>query len=366
MTHPFPSFHSLRERYFNDLRVKNWSEGTIDRRLHSLRRFVAWLQDRGIDTMLEVTPEIIESYQRSLFHIGNLKTRQPLRFATQASYLSAVSHWFNWACMQQIIPFNPAVSIELPKEEKRLPSAFLNQDEIEKLINMPDITNKIGVRDRAILEVLYSTAMRRSELAKLTHNDIDRSRRLIVIRQGKGKKDRVVPVGVRALQWLDKYVREVRDWLTDGHGARIRLTIKPSDFVFLNNCGRPFGLGPLSTMVRDYLKEAEIKKLGGCHIIRHTTATLMLENGADLRSIQTLLGHESLNTTQIYTHITIDRLREVHDLTHPAKPDTVEKLENPATPNSNPTPARDPKPLKSSDNEDQTGPTDPTGPIRPS
>ena len=369
MTNPFPSFHSLRERYFNDLRVKNWSEGTIDRRLHSLRRFVAWLQDRGIDTMLEVTPEIIESYQRSLFHIGNLKTRQPLRFATQASYLSAVSHWFNWACMQQIIPFNPAVSIELPKEEKRLPSAFLNQDEIEKLINMPDITNKIGVRDRAILEVLYSTAMRRSELAKLTHNDIDRSRRLIVIRQGKGKKDRVVPVGVRALQWLDKYVREVRDWLTDGHGARIRLTIKPSDFVFLNNCGRPFGLGPLSTMVRDYLKEAEIKKLGGCHIIRHTTATLMLENGADLRSIQTLLGHESLNTTQIYTHITIDRLREVHDLTHPAKPDTVEKLENPATPNSNPTPARDPKPLKSSDNEDQTGPTDPTdptGPIRPS
>ena len=189
---------------------------------------------------------------------------------------------------------------------------------------------------------------------------------LIVIRSRDGNNYCVVPIVVRTMQWLDKYVREFRNWLTDGHFPRIRITIKPSDFVFLNNCGRPFGLGPLSTMVRDYLKEAEIKKLGGCHIIRHTTATLMLENGADLRSIQTLLGHESLNTTQIYTHITIDRLREVHDLTHPAKPDTAEKLDNPASPTTHPTPTRDLKPMKSSNNEDQTGPTDPTGHIKPS
>jgi integrase/recombinase XerD len=143
-----------------------------------------------------------------------------------------------------------------------------------------------------------------------------------MIRQGKGKRDRVVPIGLRALQWLEKYLLEVRPWLMAGNGRK-RLGPMPEecDRIFLGTTGKPISPVKLSQLVRGYLKWAEINKSGACHVLRHTAATLMLENGADLRSLQTLLGHASLNTTQVYTHITIDRLRQVHDATHPAKPD---------------------------------------------
>jgi integrase/recombinase XerD len=132
----------------------------------------------------------------------------------------------------------------------------------------------------------------------------------------------VVPIGLRALQWLEKYLLEVRPWLMAGNGRK-KLGNKPeeSDRIFLGATGKPISPVQLSQLVRSYLESAEIKKSGACHVLRHTAATLMLENGADLRSLQTLLGHASLNTTQVYTHITIDRLRQVHDATHTAKPD---------------------------------------------
>ena len=182
---------------------------------------------------------------------------------------------------------------------------------MESLINAPDLTTAVGLRDRAILETLYSTGMRRSELVKLNLDDIDAERRLITIRQGKGRKDRVVPLGERALEWLIKYRDEVRPERLDDS----------TDKLFLSTLGNSIHPNNLSAMVRGYLVAAGITKRGSCHMLRHTAATLMLENGADLRSIQTLLGHQNLNTTQIYTHVTIQRLREVHDQTHPAKPD---------------------------------------------
>jgi integrase/recombinase XerD len=199
---------------------------------------------------------------------------------------------------------------------------YLTVEEVESLINQTDTTQEIGIRDRAILEILYSSAIRRNELLALGLYDIDRSRRLLMIRQGKGKRDRVVPIGLRALQWLEKYLLEVRPWLMAGHGRK-KLGPMPEerDRIFLGATGKPISPVQLSQLVRGYLESAEINKSGACHVLRHTAATLMLENGADLRSLQTLLGHASLNTTQIYTHITIDRLRQVHDATHPAKPD---------------------------------------------
>jgi integrase/recombinase XerD len=225
--------------------------------------------------------------------------------------------------LNKFLPFNPAVGIELPKEEKRLPSSYLSIVEVERLINRTDVTTQLGIRDRAILEVLYSTAMRRSELLKLTHYDIDRPRRLLVIRQGKGHKDRIVPIGLRAIEWLEKYLRDVRPWLEAGNGSKRRRKQLPAATtrLILSNTGGAMRPEVLSALVREYIEAAGINKPGSCHILRHTAATLMLENGADLRSLQTLLGHESLNTTQIYTHITLERLRQVHDATHPAKPD---------------------------------------------
>jgi len=144
-----------------------------------------------------------------------------------------------------------------------------------------------------------------------------------VIRQGKGRKDRIVPIGVRAIEWLEKYLRDVRPWLEAGNGCKQRRKQLPAatNRLILSNTGGAMRPEVLSALVRAYIEAAGINKPGSCHILRHTAATLMLENGADLRSLQTLLGHESLNTTQIYTHITLERLRQVHDATHPAKPD---------------------------------------------
>jgi integrase/recombinase XerD len=318
------SFSALLQAYFTDLRVKNWSDATINRRQYSLGRFTDWLTERSIDTLLEVTPEIISAYQRSLYHIGNLRSKKPLRSATQSSYLSAVSHWLQWACVKKFLPFNPAIDLELPKEEHRLPASYLSMTEAELLLNQTDVSTPLGIRDRAILETLYSSAIRRNELLNLSVYDIDRSRRLLMIRQGKGKRDRVVPIGVRALEWLEKYMVDVRPWLMEGHGRKRGKSIaEPTTKIFLHNTGAEMHPTSLSILVRGYLNAAGIKKPGSCHMLRHTTATLMLENGADLRSLQTLLGHASLNTTQIYTHITIDRLRAVHDATHPAKPDIL-------------------------------------------
>lgn len=234
----------------------------------------------------------------------------------------------HWACTHKLVPFNPAANLELPKEEKRLPGNYLTIDEVESLLNTTDVTTPQGIRDRAILEILYSTAIRRFELLNLSVYDIDRSRRLLMIRQGKGKKDRVVPIGQRALEWLEKYLAQVRPWLLTGNGCKRprRRTTPMADepetlLAILEDTGVPMQPQRLSLRVRRYIEAAGIHKQGACHILRHTAATLMLENGADLRSLQTLLGHANLNTTQIYTHITIDRLRQVHDQCHPAKTD---------------------------------------------
>ena len=319
------------EAYFVDLRVVNWTEATLERRKNSLGRFVRWITEREIHTLSEITPEILAAYQRSLLHIGNLRTRKPLQASTRASYVHAVSHWLQWACLGKHIPFNPAAGIELPKAEYRLPASFLSQSEVEHVINQPDVSTKIGIRDRSVLEILYSSAIRRSELLKLEIQDIDRARRLLHIRQGKGHKDRFVPIGVRALDWLTKYLQDVRPWLLSGGGCKRNwkhprkfsssLSEQESQVVILCHNGGAMHPVNLSAMVRRYVRQAGITKKGSCHMFRHTAATLMMENGADLRSIQTLLGHASLNTTQIYAHVTLDRLRAVHDAMHPAKPD---------------------------------------------
>ena len=304
-----PSPAALLSRYFVDLRMNNWSPRTIDRRSFSLGKFIQWCADRGIDAVTEITVEAVDSYRRSLFHHRNARTGKPIKFCTQASYLSAVRHWLGWLCDQGWIETNPADKIELPKEEQRLPSSHFTLSEVEALLNIVDLTTPSGLRNRAIMETFYSTAMRRSELIGLQLDDINRESRVITIRQGKGRKDRVVPIGERALEWITKYLHDGRPAMLD----------EPTDTLFLTTLGNVFHPNNLTALVRSYIVAAGITKRGSCHIFRHTAATLMLEGGADLRSIQTLLGHEQLNTTQIYTHVAIKRLREVHDQTHPAQ-----------------------------------------------
>ena len=171
-----------------------------------------------------------------------------------------------------------------------------------------DVETGLGIRDRAILETLYSTGIRRAELARLETTDLDPDRGILLIREGKGKKDRMVPIGDRALAWIDKYLREVRPLLM----------VPPDEGdLFLTRFGRAFVPNGVSELVSTAVKKSGVPKRGSAHLFRHTAATLMLEGGADIRYIQQMLGHESLATTQIYTRVAIRKLKEIHELTHP-------------------------------------------------
>ena len=302
----------LLKRYFTDLLMHNWAATTVHRRRYSLGLFLKWAADRGVQSVTECTPELIEAYRRHLYEHRAKRTDKPIRFATQASYLNAVKHWCGWLVEQGWLESDPSLKIKLPKEEHRLPAAYLTLEEVEMVIHSIDLTTDTGIRDRSIFETFYSTAMRRMELVNLQLDDLDCDRGLIMIRQGKGRKDRVVPIGKRAIGWLEKYLYE----------SRPRLLKEPSETVYLSSLGNTFNPVTLAQIVRGYFNANGITRRGACHMLRHTAATLMMEGGADLRSLQTLLGHASLNTTQIYTHVTIDRLREVHAKTHPGASDT--------------------------------------------
>ena len=176
------------------------------------------------------------------------------------------------------------------------------------VLSVPDVSDALGVRDRAMLETFYGTGMRRGELAKLEITDLNAEWRTIRIRQGKGHKDRVLPVGERDLLWLERYLEQVRPRLVLDPGERA---------LFLTSYGEAFNPDVISRKVSKFIKTAEIDRTGSCHLLRHTCATHMLEGGADIRFIQQLLGHEKLDTTAIYTEVSIVKLAEVHARTHP-------------------------------------------------
>ena len=204
--------------------------------------------------------------------------------------------------------WNPASELELPRLGRRLPKHVLTVSEAEQVLEQPDVNDAIGLRDRAILEVLYSTGIRRMEVLNLCIYDLDTERGTLMVRQGKGKKDRMVPIGERAVAWFGRYFND----------ARPALVVPPDDgTLFLGATGEELSPNRLTQLVRGYVDAADIGKRGACHLFRHTMATLMLENGADIRYIQEMLGHVELSTTQIYTQVSIRRLKQVHTLTHP-------------------------------------------------
>jgi len=288
--------------------VKNYSPRTVKANGHYLGYYIEWSLERGITQPLQVTKIILERYQRHLFHYRK-RDGNPLAVRGQLSRLYAIKAFFKWATRNNRILYNPAGELELPRKEHRLPKVILNLVEVERVLAQPDTLIPNGVRDRAMLEILYSTGMRRMELIGLEHNDVDYQRGTVTVR-GKGNRDRVCPIGVRALNWLHRYLDEVRP----------DLVIEPDPRnLFLQSLNQPFKPDNLSKTVTKYIDAADINKSGSCHLFRHTCATLMHENGADIRFIQQLLGHASLETTQIYTQVSIQTLKNIHKATHPAE-----------------------------------------------
>lgn len=309
--------YQMVQQYLQFMDIKNYAVTTRNSREFYLYTFLEWSGQRQLLRPSEITKPILERFQRYLFHYRK-KNGDPLTFRSQYNRLVAIRAWFKWLSKENHILYNPASEIELPKLEKRLPKAILSESEAEHVLNTPDIDAAMGLRDRAILEVLYSTGIRRMELINLMVQDVDQDRGTLFVRQGKGRVDRMIPIGERALQWIDKYLDETRSELACG---------RDEGRLFLSRYGEAISPNGLTALVRGYIDKANIGKRGSCHLFRHTMATLMLENGADIRFIQAMLGHVKLDTTQIYTQVSIKKLKEVHSLTHPAKASRTKTIE---------------------------------------
>ena len=306
---PANELEATVELHLEALSVKQYSEQTIKARRAQFKVFLRWCADQGINNPREIKSDLLERYQEYIFYYRK-KNGEPLSFRTQHGMLVPLRGCFRWMAREKYIVQNPAVDLELPRLGRFLPKHALTRDEVERVLEEPNTTGARGLRDRALLETLYSTGMRRGECAQLKLHDVDFNNGTVFIRQGKGRKDRVIPIGNRALHWIEKYLIEVRPLLV----------LEPDDSsLFLSFYGAAISRDHLSGIVHDYVKAANIGKAGGPHLLRHTMATLMLENGAELRFLQEILGHESISTTQIYTHVSIRQLKIVHSKTHPAE-----------------------------------------------
>ncbi len=272
-----------------------------------MRRFIAWCEPRGLEVDA-ITLPVLARYQRFLHH-SRKRDGEPLSLAFQQQLLLPLNMFFRWMVREGRLHANPAADIELPRVPQRLPRHWLSVAEVEQLMAHVLIYGDAGLRDRALIEVIYSTGLRRAEVIALRLRDVDTHAGVVFVREGKGRKDRVVPIGERALAWLARYRDEVRPlWVRDA--AEPALWLRPDGTVLTKK--------QLSDRMQKLIREAGIDKPGACHILRHSMATHMLEGGADVRYVQAMLGHAQLSTTAIYTHIAIGQLQAVHAATHPA------------------------------------------------
>lgn len=285
--------------------------GSTESSLYNLERyirdFIAWADARSVTHPEHVSQAVLERYQRHLYYYRK-KDGAALSIASRRAKIVPLRSFFKWLTRTGHIPANPASELDLPKSIRRLPRHVLSIKEVERVMAGTDIRQPIGLRDRAIMEVLYATGMRRMEITHLQISDIDIDQCVVLIREGKGRKDRLIPLGERALYWVQLYLDQSRPQLAWNQQEHT---------LFLSREGTSLNESWLSTTVAQYVKRAELGKHGGCHLFRHTMATLMLEGGADIRFIQVMLGHAEMSTTQIYTQVAIRQLQQVHANTHP-------------------------------------------------
>lgn len=265
-----------------------------------LRLFCKTLGFKNSDALVNVSREQITGYMTQLKEKG-------LAAATIARKLAAIKAFYRFMTAEGYMDANPAEVVEAGTKGIKLPHV-LSEDEVVRLLNQPDITTAEGFRDRTMLEVLYATGMRVSELINLTLERVDLNMKYIIA-FGKGSKERIVPLGSVAAEFLQQYLEKVRPKLT--HADR------NTNIVFLAFGGHELTRQRFWQIIRAYGRKANINKALTPHILRHSFATHLLDNGADLRSVQELLGHSDISTTQIYTHLTNKRLRDIYAKAHP-------------------------------------------------
>jgi integrase/recombinase XerD len=269
--------------------------------------FAGWCSRVGVEESGHITHDVLEGYQQHLA-AWRKPTGDQLAPSTQATRLNPVIAFCRWLARKGKVVSDPSLRLVLPRQVRRLPARVPTLLETEAILRQPDTSTCKGIRDRAILEVFYCTALRRMELVRLRADAIDLASRSLHVRCGKGRRDRVVPLTPSTSEWIRRYALEVRPRLAGEVSV---------DAFFLTDYGEPFNKNRMGDLVKRYVVNSGFPAPGACHLLRHACATHMLENGADIRFIQALLGHADLSTTQIYTHVSIKKLREVHSLSHP-------------------------------------------------
>lgn len=274
-----------------------------------LEVYFKWCMERGIEDPNQMTMSLVDRYGKYVSQYRNQVTKKVVTPETQNHLLISMKQFYEWMQRREYIGKNPCWNMRLVKTPKRIPRNILKVEEVEKMLSIPDLESGLGVRNRAILELFYSTGIRRFELQKLKISEVDLVNRTVFILEGKRRQDRLIPMSERASDWIRKYLEEVR----------ITLVKEPDDgTLFVSVRGGKMDKSRIGDVVRAAKEKAEVKKKGSTHMFRHTTATLMLDNGADIRHVQEMLGHRDLNSTQIYTHVAIRKLQEVYENTHPS------------------------------------------------
>ena len=300
MRHMHPSFEALVDQYLNYILVeKGLAKKTIESYSRDIIRFLGFLKERGIDAIGDVDTTVVLQYLIRLREEG-LATR------SRARHLVTLRGFFKFLVQEKVIGQSPAQLVELPKQGQKLPDV-LSQKDVEQLLRAPDKTIAKGARDAAMIELLYAAGLRVSELIVLKLQDVNLEACFTRV-FGKGSKERVVPFGRYARESLDLYIQHARPQL---------LKTYTSPFLFVARAGNPMSRQGFWKLVKRYALKAGITKNITPHTLRHSFASHLLEGGADLRTVQVMLGHVDISTTQIYTHVARKHLKKIHEQFHP-------------------------------------------------
>ena len=310
------SLQGLVNQFLHWMQTRHYSEGSLKMARSVLSQFVSWCEERNLEAPQEITPSILKHYQRFLY-LKQDETGKRLSVGYQWDQLSKIKRFFRWSHKEGKLLIDPGIVLERPRLPQRIPRHLLSVEDIENILKVPDLSTPFGLRDRAMLEIFYATAIRKSELLNLKSTDIERSKLMLLIREGKGNKDRMVPITERALRWIERYEISGRESLVWKAVSAGRKSGGNEDALFLSQRGNRLSDVQLHRIVHEAIQAVFPERKGSCHLFRHSVATLLLENGCDIRYIQEFLGHSHLSSTQLYTKVAQTSLKNAYHQYHP-------------------------------------------------
>ncbi|MCH2192159.1 MAG: tyrosine-type recombinase/integrase [Gammaproteobacteria bacterium] len=295
--------------YFALCLAQGQSSDTVRSKTYALKKFCKWCFARNVRRIDDVDIALMDEYMAYLNAYRKSLDGQPLCAANKYALILCIKSFVKKMFNRGLLTTDKLSSIDLPTVDRPLPKAIFTAEEVEQILEQPLLYGFKGMRDRVILETLFATGIRRIELLHLDIEDVDFNQQLIRVRKGKGNREYILPVSDRAIEWLAFYLTKLRPKLA---------TLQSGSALFLNDKGTRYRACALSDMASRYVRFAGFKRSGSCHLFRHATATIMLDNGADIRHVQEMLGHADIASTQIYTFVSRSKLRDVYNKTHPS------------------------------------------------